>query len=80
MALKLTYGKLDAEDLARVRMNEARQEAMKLKPSAYSREEIEQAAINNYRLMGEIAEKYNVPGDTEWSIYCSQGYIVSGED
>lgn len=76
MALKTVYGKLDAEDLARVRMNDARCKGIELKPSAYSRDEIEQAQIANDRLMGEIAEKYGVPGDGAWSIYRSLGHIV----
>lgn len=81
MALtRTTYGKLDPETLARMRMVMAQAEAIDAKPSAYSREEIEAMWMKKYRLMDEVAGICDVPPGASWTVDVWTGYVVERED
>lgn len=46
----------------------ARQEAIRVKPDAYTREEIEQTFYSEYRMAGEFIDKYGVDPALQMSI------------
>lgn len=81
MALTRTlYGKLSDEDLARVRMADAKRRAMEIRPQAYGRDEIEQMYVKYFQLHGEMAERYGVPDTEDFTIDCWVGVLHRVED
>ena len=55
-------GPLSDEDLARWRRNQAAIEAMRVKPDWYTREEVERLFIEQWRLIADFTDTYNIDG------------------
>lgn len=66
------------EDLNRVRMVQAKIQAMQIKPEAYSREEIEQAFIKRMQLWGDLTNAYGVDNSRAWTLLPENGMFVVG--
>ena len=74
-----TVGKLNAEDLARWRLMQARDDAIRLAPSHYSRSEIEDAYLRRYQLYEDIVERYGIDDARVWDVSAASGVIIYGE-
>lgn len=72
--------RLSDEDLRRWRMNTAKTAAQKIKPEAYSREEIEQTEFERMRLGGELLDTYGIAHELFVSIQTWTGTIEVDED
>lgn len=75
MALKQTFGDLTPEDLNRWRMVRARKHGIEARASNYSRQEIETAFIDEWRLLAEFNDTYGIPHGMEIAIYSDTGTI-----
>ena len=80
MSLKQSFGILSAEDLNRWRMICARQRGIEARASNYSRNEIEAAFIDEWRLMAEFSETYHIPTGVIIAIYCDTGAIEEADE
>jgi len=80
MSLKQSFGILSAEDLNRWRMICARQRGIEARASNYSRNEIEAAFIDEWRLMAEFSETYHIPTGVSIAIYCDTGAIEEADE
>lgn len=78
--LKQTFGKLTTEDLNRWRLIRARKNGIEARASNYSRQEIETAFIDEWRLLAEFNETYGIPHGTEIAIYSDTGTIEEVSD
>ena len=78
--LKQRYGRLSTEDLNRWRLIRARKNGIEARPSNYSRQEIETAFIDEWRLLAEFNETYGIPEGTEVAIYSDTGTIEEVEE
>lgn len=72
-------GKLEAEDLTRLRQLVVKRDAYNIAPDKYSANDIEQNEMSYMRLMGEIAERYNVEDSRQWKISQYTGMIIYGD-
>ena len=70
---------MSAEDKARLRMNEARLAAIALAPAHYSRMEIEEAFISNWKLLEEFVITYEIDDRRVWHPSPSTGSVFVGE-
>lgn len=66
------------EDKARFRMSEARLEAIRLAPGHYSRMEIEEAFIANWKLMEEFVSTYQIDDCRNWQATAVTGSVFVG--
>lgn len=66
------------EDKARLRMSEARLAAIALAPAHYSRMEIEEAFIANWKLLEEIVVTYEIDDCRTWSASPTTGSVFVG--
>lgn len=73
--LKQHFGKLTTEDLNRWRMMRARQRGIEARASNYSREEIEKAFIDEWRMLAEFGDRYSIPDGVPVAIYSDTGLI-----
>ena len=66
---------LDTEDLARWRMNAAKLAAIGVAAAHYSVSEIEAVFHDQYRLVDEFTEKYEVDRMRTWMVNAHSGFI-----
>ena len=69
---------MSAEDKARFRMSEAKLAAIALAPAHYSRMEIEEAFIANYKLMEDIVTTYGIDDSRNWQATAVTGSVFVG--
>jgi hypothetical protein len=77
---KQHLGKLSTADLNRWRVARARVKGIEARASNYSRVEIEAAFIDEWRLMAEFGDTYQLPEGLGIAIYCDTGLIEESED
>ena len=68
------------EDTLRVRMVQAKIQAIDVKPEAYSREEIEQAYLKRMQVWGELTQAYGVDNSRAWTLLPENGMFIVGAD
>ncbi len=71
---------LSDEDKARLRLSEARLEAIRISPAHYSRFEIEEALISNWKLRDELVSSYGIDDSRNWAISVATGVIHIGSE
>lgn len=74
-----TAGKLDFDDLSRYRLIHARDAAMSVAPSHWSRAEIEESMIRRYQLLESFVNKYGLDDSRSWQVSPYTGVIIYGE-
>ena len=72
-------GKLEAEDLIRLRQLVVKRDAYNIAQEKYSANDIEQNEMSYMRLMGEFAERYGVDDSRQWRISQYTGTIIYGD-
>lgn len=80
MSLKQHFGTLSPEDLNRWRMVRARQRGIEARASNYSRQEIESAFIDEWKIMAEFTLTYGFPPGMSVVIYSDTGLIEEDEE
>lgn len=74
-SLQGPLAKLSTEDLNRWRMARARLRSMELRPQNYNRQEMEVAFIDEWRMVAEFIEKYEIDPSLSLAIYTETGLI-----
>lgn len=71
---------LDVDDLRRWRTLHARDDGIKARPSAYSRDEIEECYRQKFLLWGEFVAKYNLIDSPHLNISATAGAMYYMND
>ncbi len=72
-------GKLQPEDLTRIRVVRAKKLAVERNPNAYSARETEQAILDDMRAIGEICQNYGIDGTRAFVIQQFTGDLYYDE-
>mgnify|MGYP001576465097 CR=1 FL=1 len=75
MALQQVHGKLEPEDLTRLRSVVARRNAICQNPTAFGAEETITAEMADLRLTGELLDRYGIESWRDWKISSYTGDI-----
>lgn len=75
MATASKWADLGVDDLERLRDVQARYEAVKINPNAFSASETIEAVRAHLQLMGELIERYEVDPISNWNVLASTGVI-----
>lgn len=78
--MDITSDKLRPDDLEILRETEARKRVLRMKPNAFTPDQAIAIEKDYFRVMGDIAGRYEVDVDENWSVSCFTGQISYHED